>query len=38
MSMNIGPEDIIQFVVDYKWWIAVIIPFVIAVMVLRARG
>jgi hypothetical protein len=38
MDVNIGPEDIIEFVVTYKWWIAVIIPFVLAVMALRARG
>ena len=29
---------IIQFVVDYKWWIAALIPFAIVISVLRARG
>jgi len=38
MDLGIGPEDIIQFVVDYKWWIVVLVPFVLAVMALRARG
>lgn len=30
--------DAISFVVTYKWWIAVAVPFAIAVLVLRARG
>lgn len=29
---------IIQFVVDYKWWIIALIPFAIVISVLRARG
>ncbi|MFM1920701.1 MAG: hypothetical protein RLZZ303_2335 [Candidatus Hydrogenedentota bacterium] len=38
MNINIGPEDIFQFIVDHKYWLAAIVPFVLAVMALRARG
>ncbi len=38
MDVGIGPEDIVAFIVDKKWWIAACVPFVLAIMVLRARG
>ncbi len=34
--MDLG--DVIQFVVTYKWWFFALVPFVIAVVVLKARG
>lgn len=30
--------DVIQFVVANKWWFIAIIPFALAIMVLKARG
>ena len=35
---SVDTSSIVQFVVTYKWWFAVAVPFVIAIMVLRARG
>ena len=31
-------SQVIELVVTYKWWIAALVPFVIVIMVLRARG
>lgn len=31
-------NDVIEFVVVYKWWFIALVPFAIAVMALRARG
>jgi hypothetical protein len=31
-------DQIYNFVIEYKWWFAPLIPFVIAVVVLKARG
>ncbi len=36
--MDISIGDIYTFIVTYRWWIAAIVPFVIAFFVLRARG
>jgi len=36
--MDISIGDIYAFIVTYRWWLAAIIPFVIAFFVLRARG
>lgn len=38
MDMNIGPEEILDWVVVHKWWFAALVPFVLAIVVLRARG
>lgn len=31
-------SSVVQFIVTYKWWLAVAVPFVIAILALRARG
>lgn len=31
-------NDVIGFVIAYKWWIFAALPFVIAIMALKARG
>ncbi len=31
-------SEVIEFVVANKWWFIAVIPFAIAVMVLKARG
>lgn len=31
-------NDVIELVVVYKWWIFALLPFAIAIMVLKARG
>lgn len=31
-------DAIFQFIVAHKWWLAALIPFVIGVMVIKARG
>jgi len=31
-------STVINFVVTYKWWLIALIPFAIAISVLRARG
>ena len=36
--MDITTGDVIQFFVTYKWWLIAIIPFAIAIMVIKARG
>jgi len=36
--MDISVVDVIDFVVRHKWWFIAIIPFVIAVVVLKSRG
>lgn len=36
--MDISLGDIHQFVVLHKWWIAALIPFVLAVLALKMRG
>ncbi len=36
--MDLSLFDVYQFVITYKWWLAAIVPFVIAIMVLRGRG
>ncbi len=35
-TMEIGA--VIQWIVEHKWWLAALVPFVIAVSVLKARG
>lgn len=34
--MNVN--DIIQLLIEYKWWIAPLVPFVIAFIVLKILG
>lgn len=36
--MDISITDIHHFVVTYKWWFAALVPFALAVIVLKARG
>ncbi len=36
--MDITTGDIYQFVITYKWWIAALLPFVIAILALKMRG
>lgn len=31
-------NDVINFVIIYKWWFFALVPFVIAMMALKARG
>jgi len=31
-------DAIFQFIVAHKWWLAALVPFMIAVAVLKARG
>lgn len=38
MLMEFSLFGIYEFVLTYKWWLAAIVPFVLAVMVLRTRG
>jgi hypothetical protein len=38
MDMNIGPAEIMDWIVQHKWWLAALLPFVLVVGVLRARG
>jgi hypothetical protein len=35
---GISLNDVINFVVLYKWWFIATLPFVIAIMALKARG
>lgn len=35
---DISVGDVIEFLVTYKWWLFALIPFGLAVMVLRSRG
>lgn len=36
--MGLSFYDVYQFVIEYKWWIAAIVPVVLAILVLRGRG
>ncbi len=36
-SMDIA-QTVTEFVVTYKWWFIAVIPFVIAIIVLKAQG
>ena len=36
--MSFDPAAIVEFVVIHKWWFIAIIPFGIAIMVIKARG
>lgn len=36
--MDISMSDVHYFVVTYKWWLAALVPFAIAVIALKARG
>ena len=36
--MDISMGDVHLFVVTYKWWLAALLPFVIAVVALKMRG
>ena len=31
-------NDVIGFVITYKWWFFALVPFAIAIMALKARG
>ncbi len=31
-------SNIIEFLVQYKWWIFALVPFAIGIMVIRGRG
>ncbi len=31
-------DAVFQFIVAHKWWLAALVPFMIAVVVLKARG
>ncbi len=35
---GISLNDVINFVLVYKWWFIAMIPFAIAMMALKARG
>jgi len=35
---GISLNDVIGFAITYKWWIIVSLPFVIAILALKARG
>ena len=36
--MNISGSDIIDFIQQYKWWLAVGVPLVIAIIVVKIVG
>lgn len=38
MNMDLSTAGIMDFVVTYKWWFAPLVPVVIAIMVVKARG
>jgi hypothetical protein len=38
MPFDLSLATVMDFVREYKWWIAPLLPFVIAVFVLKARG
>ncbi len=38
LPMDLSAGDVIQFVLVHKWWFIALSPFVIAILVLKARG
>lgn len=36
--MDISGSDVYWFVMEYKWWLAATLPFVIAILALKMRG
>lgn len=38
MDANSAMETLTGIVVEYKWWIAALLPFLLAVIVLKLRG
>jgi len=36
--MDISGGDVYWFIVEYKWWLAALVPFALAILALKMRG